>query len=96
MMATADLLVLVLWVLPGKIREWLNAERNLLGKRKEGAGTSDSARENRESGQARWPAGSACSFAGRGKGGMTKLWRGGEVFGGTKEAEFSERGIGTY
>ena len=36
MLATADLVVLVLRVLPGKIREWLNAERNLPGKRKDG------------------------------------------------------------
>jgi hypothetical protein len=47
--AAADLLVLVLRVLPGEIREWLNAERNLPGNRKEGAGTSDSAREKRGS-----------------------------------------------
>ena len=50
MLAVADLLVLVLRVLPGEIREWLNAERNLRGKRKEGAPTPDSARENREAG----------------------------------------------
>jgi len=48
--AAADLLVLVLRVLPGEIREWLNAERNLPGKGKEGSGTSDSAREDRGSG----------------------------------------------
>ena len=50
MLATADLVVLVLRVLPGKIREWLNAERNLPGKRKDEAGTSDSAREHWGSG----------------------------------------------
>ena len=50
MSAAADLLVLVLRVLPGEIREWLNAERNLPGKRKAVADTSDSARENRGSG----------------------------------------------
>jgi len=49
-LAAADLLVLVLRVLPGEIREWLNAERNLCGKRKEGMSTPDSARENRGSG----------------------------------------------
>ena len=37
-MATADLLVLVLRVLPEEIRKWLNAERNLPGKRKEEVG----------------------------------------------------------
>lgn len=34
MLAVADLLVLVLRVLPGEIREWLNAERNLPGKKR--------------------------------------------------------------
>jgi hypothetical protein len=48
--AAAELLVLVLRVLPGEIREWLNAERNLPGKRKAEADTSDSARENRGAG----------------------------------------------
>jgi hypothetical protein len=66
-LATADLVVLVLRVLPEEIREWLNAERNLPGKRKEGVGTSDSARGNLGSGQARWPARNACSFATSGK-----------------------------
>ncbi len=50
MSAAADLLVLVLRVLPGEIREWLNAERKLFGKRKEGAGASGSSRENVGSG----------------------------------------------
>ena len=50
MLATADLVVLVLRVLPEEIRKWLNAERNLPGKRKEGVGMSDSAREDRGSG----------------------------------------------
>ena len=67
MLATADLVFLVLRVLPEEIREWLNAERNLPGKKKEGAGTSGSARENLGSGQARWPDGNACSFAACGK-----------------------------
>ena len=49
-MTVADLLVLALRVLPGEIREWLNAERNLPEKKKEGDGSSDSARENRGSG----------------------------------------------
>jgi hypothetical protein len=62
-MATADLLVLVLRVLPGEIRKWLNVERNLPEKRKEGSGTSGSVPENMGSGQARWPAGNACSVA---------------------------------
>lgn len=53
MLATADLVILVLLVLPEEIRKWLNAEGNLPGKRKEGAGTSDSAREGRGSGKAR-------------------------------------------
>jgi hypothetical protein len=66
-LATADLVVLALRVLPEEIRESLNAERNLPGKRKEGVGTSDSAREDLGSGQARWPAGNACSFATCGK-----------------------------
>jgi hypothetical protein len=66
-MATADLLVLVLRVLPEEIRKWLNAERNLPGKRKEGVGTSGSAREDLGSGQARWLEGNACSFAACGK-----------------------------
>jgi hypothetical protein len=66
-MATADLLVLALRVLPGKLREWLNAERDLPVKRKERPDTSGSACENRESGKARWPAGNACSVTARGK-----------------------------
>jgi len=60
--AAADLLVLVLRVLPGEIREWLNAERNLPGKGKEGSGTSDSACEDRGSGYAGSPAGKARFF----------------------------------
>jgi hypothetical protein len=47
--AAADLLVLVLRVLPEKIREWLNAERKLPEKGKEGSNVSDSAREDRGS-----------------------------------------------
>ena len=54
-MAKADLQVLVLRVLPGEIREWLNAERNLPGRRKEGSGTSGSPRENLGSGQTKSP-----------------------------------------
>ena len=50
MPAAADLLVLALRVLPGELREWLNAERKLSGKRKEGASTPGSAHENREAG----------------------------------------------
>jgi hypothetical protein len=45
----ADLLFLVLRVLPEEIRKWLNAERNLPRKRKERVGTSDSAHEDRGS-----------------------------------------------
>jgi hypothetical protein len=45
----AELLVLALRVLPGEIREWLNPERNLPEKKKEGGGASDSAREDRGS-----------------------------------------------
>jgi len=45
-MATTDLLVLVLRVLPEEIRKWLNAERNLPGKRQEGAGASASSGDN--------------------------------------------------
>lgn len=52
-MAVADLLVLVLRVLPEKIRERLTAERDCPGKSKEEASTSDSAREDPESGHAR-------------------------------------------
>jgi hypothetical protein len=42
-MATADLLVLVLRVLPEEIRKWLNAEGNLPGNDKERVGTPESA-----------------------------------------------------
>jgi hypothetical protein len=61
-LATADLLILVLRVLPEEIRKRLNAERNLPGKRKEGAGTSDSACENPGSGQSRSPGENARFF----------------------------------
>lgn len=67
MSGAADLLVLALQVLLGEIREWLNSEHNQSRRRKEGSGTSDSARDDRGSGQARCPAGSACSFAACGK-----------------------------
>ena len=50
MSTTADLLFLVLRVLPGEIREWLSVERKLSGKRTGGVSTPDSARENRGSG----------------------------------------------
>jgi hypothetical protein len=50
MSAAAELLVLALRVLSGEIRERLNAERNLPGKRKEEVSTSSSARENQGSG----------------------------------------------
>jgi hypothetical protein len=56
-MATADLLVLVLRVLPGKLREGLNAERDLPVRREERPDTSGSARENPGSGQTRSPGG---------------------------------------
>ncbi len=46
----ADLLVLVLRVLPGQIREWLIAEQNPSETRKEGAVTSKSACKDRGSG----------------------------------------------
>jgi len=46
----ADLLILVLRVLPEELRKCLNAERNLPGKRTEGTGTFDSARDDRGSG----------------------------------------------
>jgi len=35
MSAAADLLLLVLQVLPGEIREWLKAERDISGKRRD-------------------------------------------------------------
>ena len=53
MLTVADLLVLALRVLPGKLRERLNAERNRPGKSKEEADTSGSARDDRGSGQAK-------------------------------------------
>jgi hypothetical protein len=49
MLAVADLLVLVLRVLPEEIRKWLHAERNLPKPKGDGAATSASAREDRES-----------------------------------------------
>jgi hypothetical protein len=61
-MATANLLVLVLRVLPEEIRKWLNAERDLPGKRKERPDTSGSACENPGSGQTRSPGGNARFF----------------------------------
>ena len=48
----AELLVLALRVLPGEIREWQKAERNLPEKKKEGGGSSGSARENPGTGEA--------------------------------------------
>jgi hypothetical protein len=47
-LAVADLLVVVLRVLPGKIREWLNAGRNLA--RSEKDAWSDSGEEVRSAG----------------------------------------------
>ena len=46
MSAEAHLLVMVLRVLPGEIREWLNAERSLPGKTKEELDTYDSVRND--------------------------------------------------
>ena len=46
----AELLVLVLRVLPGEIREWLKEERNLSEEKREGASTPESARPERGSG----------------------------------------------
>ena len=46
----AELLVLVLRVLPGEIRGWLKAEGNLPGSSKDGEATSDSGHEDRGSG----------------------------------------------
>ena len=63
----ADLLALVLRVLPEKIRERLTAERDCPGKSKEAAGTSDSAREDPGSGHARWSAGNDRLVAARGR-----------------------------
>lgn len=71
----ADLLVVVLRVPPGEIREWLRAGRNLPGKRREGPDASDLARENREAKGARYPAG---------KGHVTLHWKGGEGSGGPR------------
>ena len=45
MSAAADLLLLVLRVLPRETREWLIVERKMSGKRKKWAGPSDSARK---------------------------------------------------
>jgi hypothetical protein len=94
-LATANLLVLSLWVLPGEIRKRLNAERNLPEKKKEGDGESDSARADRGSGQASWPAGST-RIAACGKRCVGRFWRGGEVSGRIKEVEFWERGNDTH
>ena len=47
MLTVADLLVLALRVLPGKLREGLNAEHNRPGKSKEEADTSGSEGEKR-------------------------------------------------
>jgi hypothetical protein len=64
-LATADLVVLVLRVLPEEIREWLDAEHNYSGKEKKESGTSGSARENLRSGQGRGPAGALAACGGR-------------------------------
>jgi hypothetical protein len=56
-MATADLLVLVLRVLPGEICKWLNAEHNRPEKGRERSGTPGSTRGHLGSGQVRGPAG---------------------------------------
>jgi hypothetical protein len=61
-MATADLLVLVLRVLPEKLRERLNVERDRPREAQSGAETSGSAGENPASGKARSRAGSARLF----------------------------------
>jgi hypothetical protein len=61
-LTVADLLVLVLRVLPGKLRERLNVERDRPGKSKEGADTSGSACEDPGSGQARPLAGNVRLF----------------------------------
>ena len=49
-MTVAELLVLALRVLPGEIRGWLKAERNLSEEKKEGASTPESVRPERGSG----------------------------------------------
>jgi hypothetical protein len=66
-MATADLLVLVLRVLPGEIREWLNAEHNLREAGKWRSGTP---------GQGRKLAGGVCSLRGKG---VRKWLKGGDI-----------------
>jgi hypothetical protein len=56
-MATADLLVLVLRVLPREICKWLNAEHNLSEKGGGRSGTPGSARGHLGFGEGREPAG---------------------------------------
>ena len=96
MLTVADLLGLALRVLPGRLRERLNAERNRPGKSKEEADTAGSEGETRGFGKARWPAGNAPLLWRASKGHGTQFWRGGEVSRNTKEAEFSESGEETY
>lgn len=57
MLATADMMVLALRVLPGEICKWLNAEHNLPEKGKDRSGTPGSARGHLGLGQGRGPEG---------------------------------------